>query len=102
MSNISIKDLKQIIKDHYKHNIELATKGFLPNTLRVLGESGIGKTSIVKEASEELCAELHDEGIRWKKINLANISDVAELIGYPKTKTLIKKDGEEMWYTLFR
>lgn len=97
MSNISIKDLKQIIKDHYKHNIELATKGFLPNTLRVLGESGIGKTSIVKEASEELCAELHDEGIRWKKINLANISDVAELIGYPKTKTLIKKDGEEMW-----
>lgn len=97
MSNITAKQLKDVLIQHYDHNIDLNAKGFLPNTIRVLGESGIGKTSAVIQAAEELCVKYNTENIRWKKINLSNISDVAELVGFPKTKTLIKKDRKEKW-----
>jgi len=95
-NSITVKELKNIIIQHFDYNIKLTEAGFLPSSIRILGPSGIGKTSAVEQSVAELSEKLGKE-IRWKKINLANISDAADLVGFPKVKTLVKKDGEEKW-----
>lgn len=103
MSKLSIDELKEFLKKHFLYNKMLSDRKFSPLSIRVTGPSGVGKTSAVEQCVEELSNELKRE-IRWKKLNLANISDTGDLVGFPKTKTLIRRlinedtrEYEERW-----
>lgn len=95
MIEITAKKLKETIIQHFEINKKLSEKGFLPNSIRIIGHSGIGKTSVAIDAVEELRKKYPE--LAYEKKNLANLSDSADLVGYPKTQTLVEKNGVQKW-----
>jgi len=97
-NSITIKDLKDKIIQHYIYNQSLDVAGFPPLSVRLLGSGGIGKTSAILQAAKELAVRLNVPEVKMKKLNLGQITDPSDLIGFPKTKTYItSKSGESKW-----
>lgn len=96
MSKITIEEAKDIIIKNFEYNKILLENGFKQNAICFTGDSGIGKTSIVAQAVEDLSNKLSKK-INLVKRNLAELSDSSDLIGYPKVKTLIKKGDISKW-----
>lgn len=74
--NLNIDDLKGFVNHIVSNNRFLQEQGKLPVSIEVLGESGIGKTSTVKEIAEDL-------GLDFVKLNLAQIEELGDLVGFP-------------------
>ena len=74
--NINIDDLKGFVNHIVNNNRFLQSNNKLPVSIEVLGESGIGKTSTVKEIAEDL-------GLDFVKLNLAQIEELGDLVGFP-------------------
>ena len=74
--NLNIDDLRGFMGHIIKNNRFLQDQGKLPVAIEVLGESGIGKTSTVKQIAEE-----HD--LDFVKLNLAQIEELGDLVGFP-------------------
>ena len=90
--NLNIDDLKGFVNHIVSNNRFLQDNNKLPVAIEVLGESGIGKTSTVKEIAEDL-------GLDFVKLNLAQIEELGDLVGFPvrqfqmyREKTIIKKN----------
>lgn len=84
-SKLSITRTKKLIKASFRQFIERGPGGYKP--LSLWGHSGIGKTSIIKQAARELVAELSAERgrtvnikVRIKKMSTLQPFDLA---GYP-------------------
>jgi len=75
-TELNIDELKIYLTHIIKTNKTLQAKGIFPTTAEVEGESGIGKTSSIKELAEEL---KHD----FKKVNLAQLDELGDIIGFP-------------------
>ncbi len=74
--NLNIDDLRGFMGHIIKNNRFLQDQGKLPVSIEVLGESGIGKTSTVKQIAE-------DNGLDFVKLNLAQIEEQGDLVGFP-------------------
>ena len=74
--NLNIDDLRGFMGHIIKNNRFLQDQGKLPVAIEVLGESGIGKTSTVKQIAEE-------HGLDFVKLNLAQIEELGDLVGFP-------------------
>jgi MoxR-like ATPase len=74
--NLNIDDLRGFMGHIINNNRFLQGQGKLPVAIEVLGESGIGKTSTVKQIAEE-----HD--LDFVKLNLAQIEELGDLVGFP-------------------
>ena len=74
--NLNIDDLKGFMSHMITNNRFLQDQGKLPVSVEVLGESGIGKTSTVKQIAED-----HD--LDFVKLNLAQIEELGDLVGFP-------------------
>lgn len=74
--NLNIDDLKGFVNHIVNNNRFLQSNNKLPVSIEVLGESGIGKTSTVKEIAEDL-------GLDFVKLNLAQIEELGDLVGFP-------------------
>ena len=74
--NLNIDDLRGFMGHIINNNRFLQEQGKLPVAIEVLGESGIGKTSTVKQIAEE-----HD--LDFVKLNLAQIEELGDLVGFP-------------------
>tara|TARA_R110001599_G_scaffold140731_2_gene320941 strand:- start:13353 stop:14627 length:1275 start_codon:yes stop_codon:yes gene_type:complete len=74
--NLNVDDLNGFMKHIISNNRFLQEQGKLPVAVEVLGESGIGKTSTVKQI-----AETH--GMDFVKLNLAQIEELGDLVGFP-------------------
>lgn len=92
--NLNIDDLKGFVNHIVSNNRFLQDNNKLPVAIEVLGESGIGKTSTVKEIAEDL-------GLDFVKLNLAQIEELGDLVGFPvrqfqmyREKTIIKKNDQ--------
>jgi MoxR-like ATPase len=78
------------LKDLFKANDELIAQGKLPLTVSLIGEHGIGKSTVCQEA-----AVASNKG--YYKLNLAQLTEPSELIGYYTKEYLVTKDKEEKW-----
>jgi len=96
-SNQNIKELKIFITHTITNNRYLQSKGKMPKAVEVIGESGIGKTSAIIQAAEE-----HE--LSFVKLNLSQIEELGDLIGYPKQeyqvyKTVTPEDKAHLNFT---
>lgn len=90
---LTLSEVKPIIKYIIENNKKLQEKGHHPVSVNICGNCGLGKTSVVEQIANEL-------DMPFVKINLSQISDPAEICGWPiKEHYICKPDGDCKWVT---
>ena len=74
--NLNATELKGFINHIINNNRYLQNVGKNPVSVEVVGESGIGKTSTIVELAQ-------DNDLKFVKLNLAQIEELGDLVGYP-------------------
>ena len=77
-------ELKDFIKHVINNNRFIQAQGKVPTALNVVGNAGLGKTTIVSNLAKE-------EGMQFVKINLAMIEELSDLIGFPMKELELAK-----------
>ena len=91
MSKINIQEAKNILKYIIENNKKLEAEGKKTTAIELVGAAGLGKTSAILQVAEEL-----NMGIQ--KINLAQIEELGDLIGFPiKEYYVCAPSGECAW-----
>ena len=85
--NLNIDDLKGFMNHIVSNNRFLQESGKLPVSVEVLGESGIGKTSTVKDIADDM-------DLDFVKLNLAQIEELGDLVGFPVRQFQLYKEKE--------
>lgn len=83
-------ELKDFLRHMISNNLYLESKGKMPITTSIVGDSGIGKTSCALQIAEEF-------NLNLVKLNLGQIDEASELIGFPVAEFEVKKGGESTW-----
>lgn len=81
-------ELKDFIKHVINNNRFIQEQGKVPTALNVVGNAGLGKTTVVSNLAKE-------EGMQFVKINLAMIEELSDLVGFPVKEFQIGKDTPE-------
>ena len=81
-------ELKDFIKHVINNNRFIQGQGKVPTALNVVGNAGLGKTTIVSNLAKE-------EGMQFVKINLAMIEELSDLVGFPVKEFQIGKDTSD-------
>jgi hypothetical protein len=71
------------------NNRYIQEKGLTPTSTEMIGDSGLGKTSISLKVAQDL-------GIDHVKLNLAQIEELGDLVGFPVRQFQMKKGGAVM------
>jgi hypothetical protein len=85
---LNIEQLADFLRHIITNNRHLQSKGLNPAAVQVVGDSGIGKTSMAMQLAAELNLEL-------VKLNLAQIEELGDLVGFPVKQYQMVKDGEQ-------
>lgn len=88
-ASLNIDELKDVIKHVVTNNRFLQKSGKVPAAAEIIGESGIGKTSSVLQLGDELDLEV-------VKLNLAQIEELGDLVGFPIRQFQVCKDHKNM------
>jgi hypothetical protein len=89
--DINIDKLKEVVNYLLDNNEDLQKKGFNKITIGIEGESGIGKTSVIQQIAES-------RDMKLVKINLAQIDEIGDLVGFPIKEYMIQDDnGDSKW-----
>jgi hypothetical protein len=90
-NNLTIEEFKRILNYILDNNKRLSDAGKGKITIEALGTHGIGKTESIIQVAEE-------RGIKVVKINLAQIEELGDLVGFPlKEYQLCDKEGQPKW-----
>ena len=88
--NLNIDEVKDFVKHIVENNRYLQGQGKPSVAVEVMGDSGIGKTSAILQIADEL-------SFNCVKINLAQIEELGDLVGFPIRQFEVCKDGDCMW-----
>ncbi len=86
--SLNSDELKGFLTHIVNNNRYLQKNGKIPVATEVVGESGIGKTSAILQLSKEM-------GLDMVKINLAQIEELGDLVGFPIRQFEVYKEKEE-------
>ena len=90
---MNITALKQVINYILDNNENLQAEGKGKITVEIIGDAGLGKTSLIEQIAQE-------RGARFVKINLSQLEEVGDLVGIPsKQYCMYSPTGEEKWVT---
>ncbi len=90
---LTLKEIKPILKYIIENNKRIQEKGEFPISVNLCGDAGLGKTSIVEQIAQEM-------DMTYVKLNLSQVSDPAEIAGWPvKEHYICKADGDCKWVT---
>ena len=84
--NLNIDEVKGFLTHIMTNNRFLQSSGKPPVAVEIIGESGIGKTSSVLQLANET-------GMNVVKLNLAQIEELGDLVGFPIRQFQLCKDG---------
>jgi len=73
---LDAKEVKDVLNYIIKNNQTIQAAGKTPVATEIIGESGLGKTSILLQLAKE-------QGIDLVKLNLAQIEEIGDLVGFP-------------------
>jgi len=91
-SEINIEQLENVLLHMINTNLQLQAKGIMPIAMNVIGDAGLGKTSVIEQIGKSLGYK--PENI--VKLNLATLEEIGDLIGIPVTEyKMVKKVKEE-------
>lgn len=87
---LNIEQLKDFVYHIVSNNRFLQERGAPSVAVEVVGESGVGKTSSMLQACDEL-------GLAFVKLNLAQIEELGDLVGFPirQFEVCKKSDGDD-------
>lgn len=83
-------EVTTILEYMINQNVELAKQNHKPVAINIEGSAGIAKTSVVKDACENL--ETH----HYIRLNVAEM-EIGDLTGFPITEYKVCKDQECLW-----
>lgn len=70
------KEVTNFLNFIIKNNIKLQESGRKPSSVEIIGEAGLGKTSIVEQIAKE-------NDLDFVKLNLSQIEELGDLVGFP-------------------
>jgi hypothetical protein len=79
-------DIKEFLQHIIQNNRFIQEKGMTPVSTEIIGDSGLGKTSIALQLAKEL-------DMNYVKLNLAQIEELGDLIGFPMRQFQLIKGG---------
>jgi MoxR-like ATPase len=85
---LNSEELKNFMKHIISNNQVIQKEGKNPISVEVIGESGIGKTSTIIQIAQE-------HNLNFVKLNLAQIEELGDLVGFPVRQFKMVKDGGE-------
>ena len=86
-SNEIVKVLSHMINNNY----QLAQDGKVPVSIEIVGDPGLGKTSICKQVADMFNMECI-------KLNIAQFDDLCDLVGFPYKEFCLKNsNGDRIW-----
>lgn len=88
--NLNIRELKSRLGYLIENNRELQKRGMTPLAFGIEGLSGLGKTSTVLQLADEL-------KLGFYKLNLAQIEEIGDLVGFPIRQFEVCKGDECSW-----
>jgi len=88
--NLNVKESKEILKYIFENNRHLQKGGKAPVSIELISDAGIGKTSIVQQIASEL-------GLHFVKLNLAQIEELGDLVGFCLKEFEVCKDDTCSW-----
>ncbi len=88
--SLNIDDAKQFLNHIVTNNRYLQERNKPPVSVEIIGDSGIGKTSMVSQIAEEL-------GLNFVKLNLAQIEELGDLVGFPIKQFEVEKEETKIW-----
>jgi len=88
--SLNVKETKTFLKHIINNNRFLQQNNKPPVAVEVVGDSGIGKTSTIIQLANEL--DLH-----FVKLNLAQIEELGDLVGFPIRQFEVCKDTDCIW-----
>ena len=88
--SLNPNELKDFLKHIITNNRFLQENSKPPVSTEVVGESGIGKTSSIVQLAEEL-------DLSFVKLNLAQIEEIGDLVGFPIRQFEMELDGSKLW-----
>jgi hypothetical protein len=88
--SINVSELKDFLKHIIDNNRYLQSQDKQPVAIEVIGESGIGKTSSIIQSAKEL-------ELDFVKLNLAQIEEIGDLVGFPIRQFEMSKDDNTEW-----
>ena len=87
--NLNIDEVKGFLTHIMTNNRFLQSSGKPPVAVEIVGESGIGKTSSVLQLANET-------GMNVVKLNLAQIEELGDLVGFPIRQFQLCKEGKPL------
>lgn len=90
MTELTLNEFSYNLNYLINNNRRLIDSGDTPISVCLEGEAGIGKTAIIQQLAEA-------KNMNFIKINLAQIEEPAELVGFPYKEFKIIIDGNEKW-----
>jgi hypothetical protein len=85
---MNIEEIKSTLNYLLDNNLELTEQGLDKIAINLVGEAGIGKTSVIKQLAEE-------RGAGYKRLNLSELEEIGDLVGVPQKEFMMVKNGEE-------
>jgi hypothetical protein len=83
---LSAKEIKDYLEYIVANNQHIQSQGKTPIAVEIIGESGLGKTSISLQLADTM-------GLNHVKLNLAQIEELGDLIGFPMRQFQMRKGG---------
>ena len=76
INTITLDEFKDIFNYLLDNNKRLVDEGKNPTAVGILGDAGLGKTSLIQQIAEE-------RGATFVKLNLSELEEVSDLTGFP-------------------
>ena len=84
--NLDANEMKNFLHHIIKNNRFIQEKGKTPVSTEIIGDSGLGKTSIALQLAKEY-------NLDFVKLNLAQIEELGDLVGFPVRQFQLSKEG---------
>lgn len=84
MNEITLKEFAEIFKYIIENNKKLISEGKNPITIAAEGPCGVGKTTQITDLAKSM-------GMTIAKINLAELEEISDLVGFPLKEFRIKQ-----------
>lgn len=88
INTITLEEFKDICNYLLDNNRRLVDEGKNPTAVGVIGECGLGKTSVIQQIAEE-------RGMTFVKLNLSELEEVSDLTGFPIKEYKLKVKNSE-------
>ena len=88
--SLNIDEAKSFLSHIVTNNRYLQENNKLPVAVEVIGDSGIGKTSMVLQVAKEL-------NLNLVKLNLAQIEELGDLVGFPIRQFEVCQEDKCLW-----